>query len=192
MPPENIITNVDKRDVDPRYHEKLMSMNESQLADFYAKEKENSESDGDGMGGGGGGRVSAVRMRIRAERLMGHEFTQRLFNSKASIAEAQSFVRRLEDVFLAIDTAGTGYVTWNQFARVVLALAPPKLLRADVIAFMESQTEDDGALIDFREFVITGKVRKESQMDGLINDCCAAFTYARCNAFSYITAFGYL
>ena len=43
-------------------------------------------------------------------------------------------------------------------ARVILAVAPPSLLRADVMAFMEAQTDDDQALIDYREFIISGKV----------------------------------
>jgi hypothetical protein len=52
----------------------------------------------------------------------------------------------------------TGFVTWEQFSRTIIALAPPHVLRADVMAFMDAQTNDQQNLVDYREFIISGKV----------------------------------
>jgi len=38
-----------------------------------------------------------------------------------------------------LDAERTGYVDWDTFTRVLLSLAPKRLLRADVAAFMEEQ-----------------------------------------------------
>lgn len=57
-----------------------------------------------------------------------------------------------------MDNEDTGFVSWESFARVLLAIAPPKLLREDVVEFMQAQTDSDQNLVDYREFVISGKV----------------------------------
>ena len=120
------------------------------------------------------------RVRIRAEKLVDHRFTQLLFSKRASLHDTMllgetelsapaaaalsrcanpSFppspsrlppslplpppsspsslssrptVKRLQDVLELVDADRSGYVTWEYFGRAVLALAPPKLLRADV------------------------------------------------------------
>lgn len=56
-------------------------------------------------------------------------------------------------------------MTWESFARVLLAIAPPSLLRSDVLTFMQAQTESDQNLIDYREFVISGKVMVLERQD---------------------------
>ena len=61
-----------------------------------------------------------------------------------------------------VDVDKTGYVTWEYFGRAVLAVAPPKMLRADVQAFIDAQAEDPQCLIDYREFVISGRVIRAS------------------------------
>ena len=38
-----------------------------------------------------------------------------------------------------LDAERTGYVDWDSFTRVLLSLAPKRLLRADVSAFMDEQ-----------------------------------------------------
>ena len=57
-----------------------------------------------------------------------------------------------------MDKDDSGFVTWESFARILLAVAPPKLLREDVIEFMQAQTDSDQNLVDYREFIISGKV----------------------------------
>ena len=101
---------------------------------------------------------AAPKMRIRAEKLIDLRFTKQLFNHKATIADSQSFITRLENLFEVMDKDKSGYVTWEAFHQVILNLAPPQLLRADVVAFVEAQCSDEKALIDYKEFVISGKV----------------------------------
>jgi hypothetical protein len=114
------------------------------------------------------------KQRIRAEKLVDHEFTRNLFTKKATIADTQSLIRRMEGVLLAMDTESTGFVTWEQFARLIIALAPPHLVRGDVMAFMDAQTDDMQNKVDYREFVISGKVmivqkKQTTNQSGQIN-----------------------
>lgn len=109
--------------------------------------------------------VQKKRMRIRAEKLVDHQFTKRLFNNKATTEDAQSLVNRMEGVLQLLDKNRTGFVTWEEFARVALSLAPPKLLRGDVTAFMDAQTDDSENLVDYREFIISGKVMVINKQD---------------------------
>jgi len=96
--------------------------------------------------------------RIRAEQLVDHSFMKRVLHKKVSIAETQNLVERIESVLKLMDSQDTGFVSWECFARVLLAIAPPKLLREDVVEFMQAQTDSDQNLVDYREFVISGKV----------------------------------
>jgi len=97
-----------------------------------------------------------TKMRIRAEKLLDISFTKKLFNKKTTIKDAQTLLYRMETLFEVIDREKTGYISWESFSSVIISVAPPTLLRADVIAFIEAQCDDMKALIDYREFVITG------------------------------------
>lgn len=98
-------------------------------------------------------------LKIRAESLVEMEFTKKVFNKKATLADAQSLVLRMEDMFILMDSDRTGFVTWEAFARVLLALAPPKLLRSDILNFFDRQKmgADDQCLVNYKEFCISGK-----------------------------------
>lgn len=67
-------------------------------------------------------------------------------------------IERIETIFRLMDAQDSGFVTWEAFARVLLAVAPPTLLRENVMEFMKAQTDSDQNLVDYREFVISGKV----------------------------------
>jgi len=115
------------------------------------------------------------KQRIRAEKLVDHEFTKNLFTKKATIAHTQNLIKRMEGVLLAMDTENTGFVTWEQFARLIIALAPQHLLRGDVMAFMDAQTDDMQNKVDYREFIISGKVmivQKKQMTDRLARLIC--------------------
>jgi len=107
-----------------------------------------------------------VKLRVRAEKLIDHRFIKQLFSKKATIEDTQNLVRRMQDVLELVDSDRSGFVTWEYFARVLLGVAPQHLLRSDVMAFMEAQNQDDQALIDYREFVITGKVIVVQRQNG--------------------------
>lgn len=106
--------------------------------------------------------ITQRRMRMRAEKLIDNRFMKRLFKpnkkSSVSVTDVQSLVARMEDLFVLMDAQATGFVSWEYFTRVLLALAPQHLLRADVIAFLDAQKCDMKSLIDYKEFVISGKV----------------------------------
>jgi hypothetical protein len=98
------------------------------------------------------------KMRIRAEKLIDHNFTRKLFVKKATTAQAQNLIARMESLLQLMDPQSTGFVTWECFARLILAVAPSHLLRADVMAFMAAQTDNDQNQVDYKEFIISGKV----------------------------------
>lgn len=90
--------------------------------------------------------------------------------------QTQNLVERIESVLKLMDSQDTGFVPWETFARVLLAIAPPKLLREDVVEFMQAQTDSDQNLVDYREFVISGKVMiVERQREGEIWFICLPF-----------------
>lgn len=109
---------------------------------------------------------SKRKMRIRAEKLIDLTFTKRLFNTKARIADMQDFIGRLETILELMDKESSGYITWESFARVIISLAPQQLLRADVVAFLEAQSDDQQALVDYKEFLISGKVMVIQKQNG--------------------------
>lgn len=78
-------------------------------------------------------------MRIRAEKLIDHSFTKKLFSKKASTTQVQDLIKRMESVLQLMDKDDSGFVTWECFARLILAVAPSHLLRADVLAFMSGE-----------------------------------------------------
>lgn len=96
--------------------------------------------------------------RIAAGDLLGSEFMRGFFLSEATLADAQSLVRRLQTLLRLLDREATGFVTWGCFADVIVSVAPPRLLRYNVLAFLDAQTDSPNSLIDYAEFVITGKV----------------------------------
>ena len=106
------------------------------------------------------------KMRIRAEKLIDLSFTKRLFNTKASISDMQSFIQRFETILELMDKESSGYITWEAFARIIISLAPQELLRADVVAFLEAQSDDQQALVDYKEFLISGKVMVVQKQNG--------------------------
>lgn len=78
-------------------------------------------------------------MRIRAEKLIDHSFTKKLFSKKASTSQVQDLIKRMESVLQLMDKDDSGFVTWECFARLILAVAPSHLLRADILAFMSGE-----------------------------------------------------
>ena len=98
------------------------------------------------------------RQRIRAEKLVDHTFAKRIFAKNATTAQAQNLISRMESVLQLMDPKLTGFVTWECFTRMLVAVAPSHLLRADVMEFMNAQTDDVANLIDYNEFIISGKV----------------------------------
>jgi hypothetical protein len=106
------------------------------------------------------------KLRIRAEKLMDHKFTAALFSKKVSVEETQSLVRRLTDVLELVDTEKSGYVTWSHFSRVISALAPQNMLRHDIDEFLAAQASNSEDLINYREFVISGKVGIIEKING--------------------------
>lgn len=99
------------------------------------------------------------RMRIRAEKLVDYSFTRKLFiQNKATLQDSQALIQRMESILELLDTEHTGYVSWESFSRLILSLAPPHLLRADVMTFLNAQSCNSVDLVDYREFIISGKV----------------------------------
>ena len=98
------------------------------------------------------------RVQIKAEKLVDLEFIRRLFTEDATLADTQHLVRRLQDLLELLDRDASGFVPWESFSRVIMAVLPPNLLRADVTAFLEAQTTSPLDLVDYREFTISGKV----------------------------------
>jgi len=106
------------------------------------------------------------KLRIRAEKLVNHKFTKALFTKKASIKDTQSLLKRLTDILELVDKEQTGYVTWSYFGRVIMALAPPNLLRADIDEFLSAQVSNSEDLINYKEFLISGKVSIIEKING--------------------------
>lgn len=98
------------------------------------------------------------KMRIRAEKLIDHNFIKKLFTQKTTLAQTQDLIKRMENLLQIIDSENTGYVTFEQFTRLLLAISPAHLVRHDVQNFLQNQTDDINNFIDYKEFIITGKV----------------------------------
>ncbi len=102
--------------------------------------------------------IKRQKMRIRAEKLIDHKFVKALFVKKMSLQETRNMIFRIENVIQLIDTENTGYITFEQFMKIILSVAPPHLLRADIVNFFQYQTDDLQNLLDYQEFIISGKV----------------------------------
>lgn len=99
------------------------------------------------------------KVRLRAEKLVDYSFTKRLFiRGKATVQDAQDLIHRMESIIQMLDKDRTGFITWESFSRLILSLAPPHLLRADVMSFLNAQSVNDEDMIDYKEFIISGKV----------------------------------
>ena len=108
----------------------------------------------------------AKKLRIRAEKLLDHRFTKALFTKKVSIKETQSLIKRLTDILELVDKEKSGYVTWAYFGRIICSLAPPTLLRADIDEFLAAQVNNSEDLINYKEFLISGKVTIIEKING--------------------------
>ena len=102
--------------------------------------------------------VKQRRLRMRAEKLIDHSFVKRLFLKKVSMQDSQDLIHRMEQLLVLLDPQDSGYVTFEQFTRLILAVSPKHLLRADVVNFMQAQTKNMEDFVDYREFIISGKV----------------------------------
>lgn len=98
------------------------------------------------------------KLRIRAEKLLDQRFIQGLFAKKMGMKATQTFLTKMQDLLELVDTEQTGYVPWGSFGRVLVNIAPPHMLRSDVEAFLDAQVEHNEDLINYREFIISGKV----------------------------------
>lgn len=151
---EDLVSEVD--DNEGRDDNKVINDDDDDISD---------DDDQNDQVGPDGKRIKKIKMRIRSEKLIDLTFMKKLFNTKAPLIETQSFISRLENMLELLDPEETGYVTWDSFTRIILSLAP-HLLRADVIAFMNAQTDDPTNLIDYKEFVISGKVMVVQKRNG--------------------------
>lgn len=102
--------------------------------------------------------IKRQKMRIRAEKLIDHKFVKALFVKKMSLQETRNMIFRIENIIQLIDPQNTGYVTFEQFMKITLSVAPPHLLRADIVNFFQYQTDNLQNLLDYQEFIISGKV----------------------------------
>jgi hypothetical protein len=129
----------------------------------YNNESDNDhdhEEAGEGLGGESSTNPFVVQrhMRMRAEKLIDHKFVQALFLKKTTFVQSQDLIHRMEQLLALLDSNQTGYISFEQFTRLILAIAPKHLLRADVEKFFNAQTDRPEDLVDYREFVISGKV----------------------------------
>jgi hypothetical protein len=104
------------------------------------------------------GAEGRTRTRIGAADLAGHDFMRAFFVSKGSLQDAQSLVSRLHTLLRIVDRDASGFVSWGTFSDIILSLAPPHLVRSNVVGFLEAQADAPTALFDYNEFVISGKV----------------------------------
>lgn len=98
------------------------------------------------------------KMRIRAEKLIDHRFVKALFVKKMSPEETRNLIYRMGNIIQLIDPENTGYITFEQFMKIVLSVAPSHLQRKDIVNFFQYQTDNMQNLLDYQEFLISGKV----------------------------------
>lgn len=108
----------------------------------------------------------AKRLRIRAEKLLDQRFIQGLFTKKMGMKATQTFLTKLQDLLELVDTEKTGYVAWGSFGRVLVNIAPAHVLRKDVEDFLDAQVENDEDLVNYREFIISGKITIVEKVNG--------------------------
>jgi hypothetical protein len=98
------------------------------------------------------------RLRIRAEKLIDNKFIHALFVKKMSIQDTQDLIQRMENIIYLLDPQETGYITFEQFMKIIMGVAPKHVLKSNIIKFFEYQTDNMSNLIDYQEFLISGKV----------------------------------
>lgn len=102
--------------------------------------------------------IKIKRLRIRAEKLIDHKFIHALFVKKMTVQDTQDLIRRMEDIIFLLDPEETGYISFEQFTKIICAVAPKHLLKKNIHQFFEFQTESMSNMIDYQEFLISGKV----------------------------------
>ena len=84
-------------------------------------------------------------MKFRAEKLVDTMFLRALFHPQTKLSESQELLRKLCDVLELMEANNgdkKGLVKWEVFSKVLLSLAPPHILRADVTTFLDAQVDD--------------------------------------------------
>lgn len=108
------------------------------------------------------------KLRMKAEKLIDHSFVQHFFIYKnTNVQLIQDLLTRSEQLFELIDSQRSGYVTFEAFTRLLIAIAPKHILRSDVLAFVQAQTNNMQDLVDYQEFIISGKVLLLSKAQAL-------------------------
>lgn len=102
--------------------------------------------------------VLKKRLRMRAEKLIDHSFVRKLFVKKSKVQDSQDLIHRMEQLLELLDPDKSGYITFEAFTRLILAVAPRHVVRADVMNFMNAQSKRNDDLVDYNEFIISGKV----------------------------------
>jgi hypothetical protein len=77
-----------------------------------------------------------------------------------------------------MDTEDSGYISWKSFTRILLSLSPKHLLRSDITSFLATQVDNENDLINYQEFLITGKVLILESKEG-VKEVLARSWYAR-------------
>jgi hypothetical protein len=77
-----------------------------------------------------------------------------------------------------MDKDDSGYISWKSFTKIILSLAPKHLLRSDVVTFLSSQVDDEEDLVNYKEFLITGKILIIESKEG-VKEVLARSWYAR-------------
>lgn len=99
-----------------------------------------------------------VAIRIPAQELATSDFMRLFFVEGVSLQAAQKLIGRLSTLVRVVDKEVSGFVTWGTFSDILLALAPPAMLRSTVLDFLQAQTDSPDHLVDYNEFIITGKI----------------------------------
>ena len=133
--------------------ESLLSISMSEIDEDEDEEEEDAQPNEESSP-----KHTAKKLRIRAEKLLDQRFIQGLFAKKMGVKATQTFLKKLQDLLELVDTEKTGYVPWGSFGRVLVNIAPAHMLRKDVETFLDAQVEHDEDLINYSEFIISGKI----------------------------------
>lgn len=133
--------------------ESLLSISMSEMDEDEDEEEEEAQPNEESSP-----KRTAKKLRIRAEKLLDQRFIQGLFAKKMGMKATQTFLKKLQDLLELVDTEKTGYVPWGSFGRVLVNIAPAHMLRKDVETFLDAQVEHDEDLINYGEFIISGKI----------------------------------
>lgn len=113
--------------------------------------------------------VRTRKLRMKAEKLIDHSFVQKFFvHKKPNVAAIQEMLLRIEQLFEIIDTDHSGYITFEAFTRLLMAVAPKQIVRQDITTFINAQTDNMADLVDYNEFIISGKVLLLTKAQALV------------------------